>query len=362
MKFEMLIKFLLACGVIEVILAVQDTGYPAGFMADCPGMNRSTTFSERTKKSLSVVVMWPSKSLFSSSERRCKLSVEGAACAAEYLDFKRRKTQVMISGYMDASFSPLMRMMSRTYVTLGRNVIMVEIFPILVRTYPVAARITKPLGHIIGEFLAELTRLGLSPNRIEMVGGSLGAHIASFASIKYRELTGKRPERLTALDPAGPCFRNLPETERFQADAAIHTDALHTNIDGFGIADAIAHVDFYANGGEYQPSMTGNFILPCFLVCSHVRAAFYWNLAYKNTDKFVGVRCDSVASVRHGRCYDGIIETNYLGPKTNFSKPGIYYLPTTEFVPYFVEDGTKSRDYGVNNYLLKTAPDEDLIV
>lgn len=108
--------------------------------------------------------------------------------------------------------------------------------------------------------------------------------------------------------------------------------------------------------------MTGNFILPCFLVCSHVRAAFYWNLAYKNTDKFVGVRCDSVASVRHGRCYDGTIETNYLGPKTNFSKPGIYYLPTTEFVPYFVEDGTKSRDYGVNNYLLKTAPDEDLIV
>lgn len=114
--------------------------------------------------------------------------------------------------------------------------------------------------------------------------------------------------------------------------------------------------------GEYQPAMTGNFILPCFLVCSHVRAAFYWNLAFKNTDKFVGVRCDSVAKVRHGRCYDSLIETNYLGPKTNFSKPGIYYLPTTEFVPYFVEDGTKSREYGVNNYLLKTAPDKDLIV
>ncbi|KAI5641906.1 lipase domain-containing protein [Phthorimaea operculella] len=164
-----------------------------------------------------------------------------------------------------------------------------------------------------------------------------------------------------SLDPAGPCFRNLPPSQRFHRDAAEKTDALHTNIDGFGIADAIALVDFYANGGEFQPSMAGSFILPCFVVCSHVRAAPYWMLALTNPDKFKAVRCDSVAQARHGQCYQGDITTNLLGPKTNFSRPGVYYLPTTELPPYY-NDGIAQREYGVNNYLLKTAPDKDMVL
>lgn len=54
----------------------------------------------------------------------------------------------------------------------------------------------------------------------------------------------------TGLDPAGPCFRSVPPTARLHADAAHRVDVLHTNIDGFGIAEPLGHVDFYANGGE----------------------------------------------------------------------------------------------------------------
>ncbi|KAI5637165.1 lipase domain-containing protein [Phthorimaea operculella] len=389
-----ILVFLVVCS--GVMIVCEDTGYPAGYMADCPGMNRSTTFSEATKESLNVVMIKPSSDgllgrLIGSQEKRCQLSKDGANCAAKFLDLKGRKLQVLISGYMDASFSPLVRMISSTYLARGRNLAVVEIFPVLVRTYPVAARLTKPLGEVLGTFLAELTlKKGVSPSQIELVGGSLGAHIASFAAVKYSELTGRKPARLTGLDPAGPCFRNLPPSQRFHPDAAektdaLHTnidgfgiadaiaqvdfyanggkktDALHTNIDGFGIADAIAQVDFYANGGEFQPSMAGSFILPCFVVCSHVRAAPYWMLALTNPDKFKAVRCDSVAQARHGQCYQGDITTNLLGPKTNFSRPGVYYLPTTELPPYY-NDGIGQREYGVNNYLLKTAPDKDMVL
>ncbi|XP_049865347.1 phospholipase A1-like [Pectinophora gossypiella] len=364
----MSVFFLFIFGVFCAARARQDTGYPAGLMADCPGMNRSTTFSKETLKSLSVVVMKPSQSLLGtlmgSGEKRCQLSEEGAECVANFIDLKKKKIQVLISGYMDASFSPLVRTMTGVYLSQGRTIIVVEIFPLLVRTYPVAARVTRPLGELLGVFLASLTRRGLPPSQLQLVGGSLGAHVASFAAVKYRQLTGRRPARLTGLDPAGPCFRNLPATERFHRDAAERTDALHTNIDGFGIADAVAHVDFYANGGEFQPAMVGDFILPCFLLCSHVRAAYYWILAYKNPDKFLAVRCDSVADARLGRCYHGGTnsQTNLLGPKTNFTTPGVYYLPTKETPPYYLDDATSAREYGANNYLLKTARDEDMVL
>ncbi|XP_072941907.1 lipase member H-like [Epargyreus clarus] len=356
-------NFLIISLMSSLVLATQDSGYPAGFFADCPGMNRTTTLSDETKDSLSVVLIWPTRTLFGNSQATCKLSISGAACVARHLDFKKRKTMIFISGYLDASFSPLVRFIVSPYLKRGRNIIIVETFPVLLRSYPLAARLTKPIGNILGEFLAELTHRGMSPNKLELVGGSLGAHIASRAAVKYHYLTHKKPARLTGLDPAGPCFRNLPPSERFNPTAAQRVDALHTNMDVFGIADTVAQVDFYANGGEYQPAIAGNFLLPCFVPCSHIRAAFYWLYATSNTDKFIALRCDSVFHARRGDCYDGHIETNVLGPKTNFSRPGIYYLPIKAEKPfYFGEEGLVRKSFGLTNYLLNAVSDENLII
>ncbi|XP_012547180.1 lipase member H-B [Bombyx mori] len=358
----MRVAFLLLC-LCEIYLGALDTGYPDGLMANCPGMNKSTIISEKTKRTLSLVIAYPSDNVFGYSETRCKLSAKGAACAAKYFDFKKRKTQIIVSGYMDTTFSPLARSIITMYINLGRNVAMLDTFPILLRPYPIAARVTKPLGELLGEFLAALNLHGLSHKHLEIVGGSLGAHIGYYASVKYYELTSRKPARLTGLDPAGPCYRNMNPKDRFNAEGAVKVDALHTNIDGFGIADSIAQIDFYANGGEFQPALAGDFIMPCFQLCSHVRAAMYWILAYTNPDKFLAVRCDSVADVRHGDCYDGNITSNVLGPRTEFNEPGIYYLPTKEVSPYYLgNEGLKKSMYGVNAYLLKPAPDIDMII
>ncbi|XP_026491342.2 lipase member H-A-like [Vanessa tameamea] len=344
-------------------LARRDTGFPAGLMAECPGMTKNTTLSEKTKDSLTAVVLWPSSGWLGSNEETCKLNHQGASCVEKHLDFKKRKTLVFISGYLDASFSPIVRALATPYLDRGRNVIILEIYPILHRSYPIAARLTKPLGILLGEFIAELTRRGLHPNKLELLGGSLGAHIASYAATRYHELTNWKPARLTGLDPAGPCFRSLPRSERFNSDAAQKVDAVHTNIDGFGLAEAVAHVDFYINGGEFQPATIRDYLVPCFQLCSHVRAAVYWAIANYETDQFLGVRCDSVALVRYGHCYHGHLEKNVLGPKTNFSRPGIYYLPTLDTLPFYMgEKGLSKRRYDVNNYLLRIAPDEDMVI
>ncbi|KAL0883718.1 hypothetical protein ABMA27_015833 [Loxostege sticticalis] len=334
-----------------------------GFMSDCPGMNRTTKLSERTKRQQSVVVIRPSKGILSSliAEKRCSISHAGAACTADHVDLTKRKTQVVIGGYLNSASSLLVRSVVQPYLDLGRNVIVVEIFPLLLRTYPVAARVTKPFGELIGEYLAALTDHGLAANRLEMLGASLGAHISSYAAEKFMDLTGTKLNRLSALDPAGPCFRNLPYSRRLNHHVARRVDVLHTNIDGFGIADPLGHVDFYANGGEYQHAIKKEFLLPCLVYCSHTRSAFYWIKAYMNPEEFVAVRCDSVTSARRGDCYRTNVTTNLLGPKTDFKKPGIYYLPTNGAPPYYRgQDALKSRSFGSNTYLLQVAPDEDI--
>ncbi|CAG9791838.1 unnamed protein product [Diatraea saccharalis] len=326
-----------------IVLCDRNFGTPAGYMSD----------------------LKPVKGLFfKSSEVRCNLYDNGTACVAAHFQLEKKKTQVVISGYLDSSSSPLLRAVADVYLRRGRNVIIVEIFPVLMRHYPLAARVTRPFGEFLGEFLTSLTSHGLTANRLELLGASLGAHIASYASHRFEQLTGSKPARLTGLDPAGPCFRNLPYSERLNRNAAQKVDVLHTNIDGFGIPDPLGHVDFYANGGEYQQSMKNGFILPCFVLCSHVRSALYWIDSYKSPDQFVGVQCDSVAEARRGDCYkDQNITTNFLGPKTDFRKPGIYYLPTNEASPYYKGlNSLKRQSLGINTYLLQLAPDEDMIL
>lgn len=108
--------------------------------------------------------------------------------------------------------------------------------------------------------------------------------------------------------------------------------------------------------------MFGSFILPCFQLCSHVRSVWYWLEALKYPDAFIGVRCDNITKVRNGDCYNGTVRTNVLGANTNFNRPGIYYLPTRPKSPYHIGDkALKQARFGVNSYLLKAAPDMDII-
>lgn len=212
----------------------------------------------------------------------------------------------------------------------------------------------------MGDFLVKLTEQGLSADNLELVGASLGAHVVAYAAKQFYEKTGKRPWRLTGLDPAGPCFRSLPPEYKISPSDATHVDIVHTNIDGFGIAEPLGHIDFYVNGGEFQPSDIP--YIPCLVICSHVRAIFYWWLAIEHPKKFIGMTCDSVQDARFANCFNNSV-TNYLGLETNFRKPGIYYLPTHNEFPYYRgKDGLKSENEIYTSVAKQINSDDILIV
>jgi pancreatic lipase-related protein 2 len=196
-----------------------------------------------------------------------------------------------------------------------------------------AVRLTRPVGKHAAEMLANLTDLGLDPTKLELVGLSLGGQTMSFIAKNYREITGKNISSMTALDPTGSCFRNLGPDQRLDASDADFVVKVATNIDGYGLATPVGHVNFYVNGGEYQPGDI--WFLPCGGLCSHIRSYFLWLSALLNPGLFKGIQCNSVQQARDADCYDiKPMVTNTLDLYVDRSKPGIYYLSTFNRYPY----------------------------
>lgn len=210
----------------------------------------------------------------------------------------------------------------------------------------------RPVGFHAAEMLANLTKLGFNPKKLEVIGLSLGAQTMSFIAKNYRLLTGMNISRLTGLDPAGPCFRNLGPEDRLDESDADFVDVVHTNIDGWGMAAPVGHVNFYVNGGEYQP---GDVLwIPCNVLCSHVRSYTIWLAALQNPDAFIAMRCESVSQARTRGCFDNKpIVTNLLGLKTDRNKKGIFYLGTYNNFPYFMGQNGLNKENEYFGWRLK---------
>ncbi|RVE53725.1 hypothetical protein evm_001617 [Chilo suppressalis] len=247
-----------------------------------------------------------------------------------------KKIVLYVGAYLDHPKGFFCSNIKESYVKLGYNVWCLNTFHLTIGEFHWSSRKMRYAGYAAAEMLADLTNSGvLDPSRLELVGFSLGAHTAGYIGAKFQKLTGKKLDRITGIDPAGFCFRNQPPKYRLDRTDAEFVDVLRTDIAGYGSTTPAGHVEFYVNGGEFQDS--GYSLLPCSYFCSHIRAFSLWIAALHNSDDFVGIKCTSVQQARARNCYDNRpIVTNVMGLKTDRSKPGIYYLPTTAHSPYYI--------------------------
>ncbi|KAA0199410.1 hypothetical protein HAZT_HAZT011520 [Hyalella azteca] len=127
-------------------------------------------------------------------------------------------------------------------------------------------------GHLIMRMQAIIDLrqevLSLNGSSFHLVGHSLGSHLMGYAG-SYTSTFGDKPSlvgRITALDPAGPFFRNVDPLVRLDPSDAEYVDVIHTDSNeilpgipmSLGNPDPLGHVDFYPNGGSQQPGCSSS--------------------------------------------------------------------------------------------------------
>uniref|UniRef100_A0A670IEQ4 Triacylglycerol lipase n=1 Tax=Podarcis muralis TaxID=64176 RepID=A0A670IEQ4_PODMU len=169
--------------------------------------------------------------------------------------------------------------------------------------YTQASNNIRVVGAEVAYFVNVL-QYGYSPSMVHFIGHSLGAHAGG-------EMGRRVPGigRITGLDPAQPYFQGTPTEVRLDKSNADFVDIIHTDSAptipymGFGISQAIGHLDFYPNGGEYMPGCKKNPISQIvdidgiwegtrdFVACNHLRSYKYYSDSIVFPDGFLGYPC-----------------------------------------------------------------------
>ncbi|KAL1117631.1 hypothetical protein AAG570_003946, partial [Ranatra chinensis] len=124
--------------------------------------------------------------------------------------------------------------------------------------YPASALATGRAAARVAALLKRLLQAGATtPQKVHLIGFSLGAHVAGGAG----SLTAPKVGRITGLDPARPGFESFVTlgAELDKTDATL-VDVVHTCAGYFGVSQPVGHLDFFPNGGTpAQPGCQATF-------------------------------------------------------------------------------------------------------
>ncbi|XP_077549862.1 pancreatic lipase-related protein 2-like [Haemaphysalis longicornis] len=236
-----------------------------------------------------------------------------------------RPTKFLIHGYLDTvAFGAWLADMKNAYLrTADVNVVLVIWERGNQGSYEQAVANTRIVGAEIALFIRKLKEAsGADPRTMHVIGHSLGAHVAGYAGANTTNLG-----RITALDPAEPYFEKMPAEVRVDRTDAEFVDVIHTDThpafsklwlsEGLGMEEAVGHVDFYPNGGEYMPGCdTANRFFKFFthgliqgmraiVSCNHQRAVQYMLDSIENEHcQPLAFECPSYDAYLRGQCAD----------------------------------------------------------
>ncbi|XP_071953478.1 pancreatic triacylglycerol lipase-like [Antedon mediterranea] len=207
--------------------------------------------------------------------------------------------------------------------------------------YTKSVQNTRVVGREVGMFIQFLQKeSGALYVMMHLVGHSLGAHISGFAGE-----TTPGIGRITGLDPAGPGFRNTDPICRLDPSDALLVDNIHTDgetllVVGFGMLDAIGHMDFYPNGGKEQPgcppTVFDMFANMSEVSCSHSRATEFFIESIEEEDCFSAFPCLNNRRFESGKCTScGLLGCPKMGYFADVSQvSGTFYLRTSGKQPF----------------------------
>nr|AAA30885.1 lipase precursor [Canis lupus familiaris] len=184
-------------------------------------------------------------------------------------------------------------------------------------SYTQAANNVRVVGAQVAQMLSMLSaNYSYSPSQVQLIGHSLGAHVAGEAGSRTPGLG-----RITGLDPVEASFQGTPEEVRLDPTDADFVDVIHTDAAplipflGFGTSQQMGHLDFFPNGGEEMPGCKKNALSQIvnldgiwegtrdFVACNHLRSYKYYSESILNPDGFASYPCASYRAFESNKCF-----------------------------------------------------------
>ncbi|KAF9423242.1 hypothetical protein HW555_001311 [Spodoptera exigua] len=188
------------------------------------------------------------------------------------------------------------------------------------KSYERSVQYVYSIGLKLAQMLAELNQGGINAKRFHAIGHSLGSQMLGYVGTKFMNATGNKIARITALDPAGPCFTKSFREEQIRAGVADYVEVYHCDDGGLGTSNVLGDTDFYMNTGSAQPQCS----FPSTNKCSHKACVSMWMASVDH--RFLARQCDKFKSFKQWKCSNNITTTaGFWNPGT---AKGIYYFST----------------------------------
>uniref|UniRef100_A0A1L8EHW9 Putative phospholipase a1-like protein n=1 Tax=Haematobia irritans TaxID=7368 RepID=A0A1L8EHW9_HAEIR len=181
----------------------------------------------------------------------------------------------------------------------------------------------KKVANLI-DFL--ITKHGLQLRDVEIIGHSLGAHVAGFSG-KY--VKSGQVHAIIGLDPALPLYHYNKPSKRLSHTDAHYVETIQTNGGQLGFLKPIGKGSFYPNGGKSQPGCGIDLIGSC----AHSRSIIYYVEAIER-DNFASVECDSYNSAIAKNCGTTYSSVRMASSSNPFTAEGVFYVPVNKGSPY----------------------------
>lgn len=139
------------------------------------------------------------------------------------------------------------------------------------------------MAHLLYAFIKKLSQKGFPLESLHLIGFSLGAHVAGITGRLVQRGMGRPLQRITALDPARPCFGRASAYRVGRGDARF-VQVVHSSAGALGVEEPLGHTDVYV---APQPECRARAFT---LECDHAQAWRMYASSVAGPHSFMGHR------------------------------------------------------------------------
>uniref|UniRef100_A0A1A9VZB6 Lipase domain-containing protein n=1 Tax=Glossina brevipalpis TaxID=37001 RepID=A0A1A9VZB6_9MUSC len=237
-------------------------------------------------------------------------------------------TRIIIHGWGSSKDDYLNRGVRQAWLSQGDfNMISVDWSRGRSVDYVSSVMATKGVGKKIASFVDFLVKnYDLKLNDLEIIGHSLGAHVAGFTG---KKITSGQPFAIIGLDPALPMFSYNKPDGRLSNSDAYYVETIQTNGGQLGFLQPIGKGAFYPNGGKIQPGCKGDITGSC----SHGRSVTYYIEAII-INNFASIKCKNYSDAVANNCGTQYSSVRMGAVNNAYMVNGSYLVPVNNKSPF----------------------------